>query len=95
MKLEAPQNSAFPPCPLALSLNLPCAFAPTAVALAADQPLMSQRTLGTVTLLPLPLTCCRLSLPSGHQHRAAALHPGSAPAYLEQARNHASVLSNL
>ena len=31
MKLEAPQNSAFPPCPLALSLNLPCAFAPTAL----------------------------------------------------------------
>ena len=44
----APQNSAFPPRPLALCLNPPCAFAPTAVALAGAQALMSRQTLGTI-----------------------------------------------
>ena len=56
MKPEAPQNSASPPCPLALPLNLPCAFAPTAVALAAEHLLMSPQALGTVIDAPCPLT---------------------------------------
>ncbi len=55
MKSAAPQNSAFPPCPLALSLNLPCAFAPTALALATEHPLMSPQTLGTPDCSTLPL----------------------------------------
>ena len=55
MKLEAPQKSASPPCPLALSLNLPCAFAPSAVAFAAEHPLMSPQALGIVTDAPSPL----------------------------------------
>ncbi len=59
MKPAAPQNSAFPPCPLALSLNLPCAFAPTALALATGHPLMSRQNLGTLpAALRLP-TCQR------------------------------------